>query len=189
MMEDNTPITENNDTDTQAGETNRTIAGGVPAEPAGAPESYDFTPSLPDGAEPDQDTANAFGEICRGMNLTNDQANDLAKYGYTFGQNILAKAEEARMAQRTQWAEETKKALGADYDKTVSACGSGVEYVERHGFPNIRQALNETGAGNRVEIVQALAMLGRLVREDQGAGAAAQAKKDDLYPNTNWDKV
>ena len=188
-MEDNTPITENNDTDTQAGETNQTIAGGVPAEPAGAPESYDFTPSLPDGAELDQDTANAFGEICRGMNLTNDQANDLVKYGYTFGQNILAKAEESRMAQRTQWAEETKKALGADYDKTVSACGSGVEYVERHGFPNIRQALNETGAGNRVEVVQALAMLGRLVREDQGAGAAAQVKKDDLYPNTNWDKV
>lgn len=44
--------------------------------------NYDFTGSLPEGYELDENTSNAFGDICRGMNLNNDQANQLAAYGF-----------------------------------------------------------------------------------------------------------
>lgn len=33
----------------------------------GAPDTYDFTASLPEGMELDQDTADSFGELARGM--------------------------------------------------------------------------------------------------------------------------
>ena len=58
-------------------------------------------------------------------------------------------------------------------------------------MPGIREALNVTGAGNRIEFIHAFAMLGKLVQEDPGKGNAGNAVKDifaQRYPNTDFSK-
>lgn len=174
-----------------------TLAGGAgepgtqtePAtEPQGAPESYDFTSSLPEGGELDEEIATSFGELCRGMNLTNEQANQMASYGYQYAETIRNAIEEERVNEVKAWGDTARKELGADFDKTVALCGTGVEHISRT-IPNIRQVLNETGAGNRIEIIKVFATLGKLLKEDGGVGGSGVgATNDNPYPNTNFDK-
>lgn len=176
----------------QQGEQNTqgTIAGGAGHTPeAGAPEAYDFKGSLPDGAELDETVAKEFGDLCKNMNLTNDQANEMAKYGYSYAQNIAQAMQDAHTKEMEQWGEDAKKTLGANFDSTVQLVGTAVETLEKT-IPGIRQVLNETGAGNRVEVLQALAMFGKMVQEDHGPeGKATAGNTDNMYPNTNWDNL
>lgn len=174
-----------------------TLAGGAgetgtqtesATEPQGAPESYDFTSSLPEGGELDKEIATSFGELCRGMNLTNEQANQMASYGYQYAETIRNAMEEERVNEVKAWGDTARKELGADFDKTVALCGTGVEHISRT-IPNIRQVLNETGAGNRIEIIKVFATLGKLLKEDGGVGGnGVGAAIDNPYPNTNFDK-
>ena len=174
-----------------------TLAGGAgepgtqtePAtEPQGAPENYDFTSSLPEGGELDEEIATSFGELCRGMNLTNEQANQMASYGYQYAETIRNAIEEEQVNEVKAWGDTARKELGADFDKTVALCGTGVEHISRT-IPNIRQVLNETGAGNRIEIIKVFATLGKLLKEDGGVGGnSVGGVNDNPYPNTNFDK-
>lgn len=155
--------------------------------PQGAPEAYDFTGSLPEGEELDETIAQSFGEICKGMNLTNEQANQMAAYGYEYAKGLMEQVNDQRERQIDSWAEETKKTLGADFDKTMNEYGAGLQYLEKTS-PEIRKVLNETGAGNRIEIVRAISELGRLVSEDRGIGGGSTqgGGKTSLYPNTDF---
>lgn len=164
-----------------------TIAGGEP-KADGAPDAYDFTGSLPEGAQLDEETAKSFGDICRGMNLTNEQANSLAKYGYEYAGKIQEAAAAAHDKEVASWGEATKKALGGKFDETVSYCGAGVEAMEKL-YPGLRNALNETGAGNRLEIVQAFAELGKRLGEDRGTPQAGGSGTDNFYKNTDWNNL
>lgn len=174
-----------------------TLAGGAgetgtqtesTTEPQGAPESYDFTSSLPKGGELDEEIATSFGKLCRGMNLTNEQANQMASYGYQYAETIRNAIEEERVNEVKAWGDTARKELGADFDKTVALCGTGVEHISRT-IPNIRQVLNETGAGNRIEIIKVFATLGKLLKEDGGVGGnGVGGANDNPYPNTNFDK-
>ena len=174
-----------------------TLAGGAgepgtQTEPAtesqGAPENYDFTSSLPEGGELDEEIATSFGELCRGMNLTNEQANQMASYGYQYAETIRNAIEEERVNEVKAWGDTARKELGADFDKTVALWGTGVEHISRT-IPNIRQVLNETGAGNRIEIIKVFATLGKLLKEDGGVGGnGVGGANDNPYPNTNFDK-
>lgn len=170
-----------------------TFAGGAgeptpQAEPQGAPEQYDFTSSLPEGGELDEEIATSFGKLCRGMNLTNEQANQMASYGYQYAETIRNAIEEERVNEVKAWGDTARKELGADFDKTVALCGTGVEHISRT-IPNIRQVLNETGAGNRIEIIKVFATLGKLLKEDGGVGGnGVGGTNDNPYPNTNFDK-
>lgn len=183
-----------------------TIAGGQPKEPDKepakepdkeppaqvAPEKYDFTESLK-GMALDEEEANAFSELAREMNLTNEQANKMASYGFDFASKVLGAVEAQRNTEIAGWGEAAKQTLGADFDKTVQLCGVGVEAMEKT-LPGIREALNITGAGNRVEIIQAFAELGKYLQQDPGKGVDGQhmgADKSDpasRYPNTQWDR-
>nr|DAG29448.1 MAG TPA: putative protease [Caudoviricetes sp.] len=172
-----------------------TLLGGQQTQPnpapAGAPEHYDFSGSLPQGAELDESEAGNFGNLCRELNLTNDQANKFAKYGMEYAQRVSAAMQDARTAEVAGWADTAKQELGNEYDKTVHSAAIGVEAAEKV-VPGLREALNSTGAGNRVEFIRAFAMLGDLVREDPTHdGGAKSAPTDEfakMYPNTNWER-
>lgn len=183
------PTTEQAESNTLAGGAGEPGTQTEPAtEPQGAPENYDFTSSLPEGGELDEEIATSFGELCRGMNLTNEQANQMASYGYQYAETIRNAIEEARVNEVKAWGDTARKELGADFDKTVALCGTGVEHVSRT-IPNIRQVLNETGAGNRIEIIKVFATLGKLLKEDGGVGGnGVGGSNDNPYPNTNFDK-
>lgn len=169
-----------------------TVLGNVHSEstPAGAPESYDFTGSLPEGMELDEKEVGDFGALCRELNLTNEQANKLAAYGFGYAQRGFDAYNTQREAEITGWGDEAKKELGSKYNETLSLAGVGIEALEKT-VPGIREALNVTGAGNRIEFIHAFAMLGKLVQEDPGKGNAGNAVKDifaQRYPNTDFSK-
>lgn len=175
-----------NDTQNQTG----TLAGGSGTTPqAGAPEVYDFSQSLPDGATLDETVSKEFGDICRGMNLTNEQANQMAQYGYQFAHKVMEQSEAQRAETIKSWGEDARRQLGNTFDSTMAECGAGVQFMER-SVPNIRQILNETGAGNRIEFIRVFSALGRAISEDHGttAGSGSHAKNDNPYPNTDFSK-
>lgn len=174
----------------QAQDTTGTLLGGEakPAAPAGAPEVYDFKASIPEGVEMDETITKDFSDIARSMNLTNDQANQLAAYGIKYGQTVAAAFQQQLNAEVAGWGEAAKKELGADFDKTMQLCGVALDTVEKQ-VPGIRQALNETGAGNRIEVIRAMSMLGELLQSDPGklsnlGGAAAPSPSETWYNNT-----
>lgn len=158
-----------------------------PQNPQGAPEAYDFTSALPEGETLDEAISQKFGEICKGMNLTNEQANQMAAYGFEYGKGLIQQMNDMREAQYDKWQEETRKELGADFEKTMNEYGAGLQHLEKT-CPGIRKLLSETGVGDRIEIVRAFSELGRLVSEDGGIGGGnPQGGKTSMYPNTNFE--
>lgn len=187
----NQQVQEPQNTEPQAAEPARLAqqAGADPqaAAPQGAPEAYDFTSALPEGETLDEAISQKFGEICKGMNLTNEQANQMAAYGFEYGKGLIQQMNDMREAQYDKWQEETRKELGADFEKTMNEYGAGLQHLEKT-CPGIRKLLSETGVGDRIEIVRAFSELGRLVSEDGGVGGGnPQGGKTSMYPNTNFE--
>ena len=166
-----------------------TLLGGndKPAAPAGAPDQYDYTAAIPEGMQVDQQLADGFSVIAREMNLTNDQANKIAAYGIQYGQQVAQAMQQQLDAEVAGWGEAAKKELGADFDKTMQLCGAALEAVEKQ-VPGIRKALNETGAGNRIEVIKVMRLMGELVQSDPGKlanlGGAAKSENESWYNNS-----
>lgn len=181
----------NGDDDKSGGKGGGTLTGNAKNEgenPDTNP-TYDFKALIPEGMEFSQEESDKFVEVIKDMHLSSDQANSIVKYGMEWGQQIIKDIGEAMIAERKGWGEAAKQELGADFDKTMKLVGAGVEYVEKT-IPGIRAALNETGAGNRIEIVKAFALLGQMLQEDPGKvnpGTGAP-KKSSIYPNTDFGK-
>ena len=156
--------------------------------PAGAPEQYDFKATIPEGSDIDEAITKEFSDIARGMNLTNDQANQIAAYGIKYAQQAVEAVRSQYQEQVTGWGEQAKAELGANLDKTLSTAGAGIEAAEKQ-IPGLRQALNETGAGNRIEIIRLCEMLGHLVQADPGklvnvTGTPEPTPAPTWYPNS-----
>lgn len=123
------------------------------------PIAYDFkeTISAMNDFEFSQEESDKFVEVIKDMGLNNEQANAIVKYGGEWGKGIAEAAMNAVIEQRNtevqNWGETAKKELGTEFDSIISLCGLAVEHVEK-AVPGIRQALNETGAGNRIEVIR-----------------------------------
>lgn len=156
----------------------------------GAPDTYDFTSSLPDGMELDQDTANSFGELVRGMNLTNDQANELAKFGYDWAGKVGEAYQKAQQEEADANAAAAMKELGKDFEPTVARAGVLMNYLERQ-IPGIRDSFAGSAVFSSLPMLKAFALLGDLISEDGGikTNTAAVTKEDNPYPNTDWESL
>lgn len=156
----------------------------------GAPDTYDFTPSLPDGMELDQDSANSFGELARGMNLTNDQANELAQFGYEWAGKVGEAYQKAQQEEADANAAQAMKELGKDFEPTVARAGVLMNYLERQ-IPGIRDSFAGSAVFSSLPMLKAFALLGDLISEDGGikTNTAAATKEDNPYPNTDWESL
>ena len=163
-----------------------TILGGK-ADAVGVPEAYDFKSIVPDGMQYDEKSAAAFSAVAKEMNLTQEQASKLASFGMNYMADGVQAAAAQRMAEQAAWGEKVKTELGSDYDAVVTKAASGIEALEQK-IPGIRQALNETGAGNRIEFVRAFAALGELTSEDSFRGFGQASQNDEIYGNTDFSK-
>ena len=157
-------------------------------EAQGAPEAYDFSGVVPEGMTYDATQAEAFAQVARECSLTQEQAGKLAAYGMRYMQDGVAAAQEAAMQQVADWGTAAKEALGADFPAVTSKAAVGLEAAERT-IPGIRTALNETGAGNRIELIQAFALLGELVGEDTERLAGGKSPgAESIYSQTDFSK-
>lgn len=148
---------------------------------------YDFKSVVPEGMEYDQEQAEAFASIAKDLKLSGEQASKLAAYGMNYAGQMTSLIQQAKANEIAGWAEESKKELGIDFDSTMQKAGAGLEALEK-AIPNIRQALQYTGAGNRIEFIRAMAFVGELTKEDsfRGFGANSGAVRSSLYGNTNF---
>ena len=160
--------------------------------------NYDFAGvEMPEGYELSADEQGRFVDVIKGMNLSNDQARALAKYGTEYASRVVQGVEQLRAQEIAKWGDEAKTALGADLGKVQGLCDTACRKLEAM-YPglNVREALEVTGAGNQIAIVRAFAKLGELLGEDPGLAAqngaqglnTAQGVAANMYPKTDWSR-
>lgn len=152
------------------------------------PTVYDFTNSIPKGSTLDEESAKAFGDLIRPMGLSNEQANEIAQYGFKWADQLAEAYQNQVEDQNKQYADETKKTLGAQFEPTMQKVGVAVEHLEKE-FPGIKELFSSSPVFSNINFVKAMAEFGSLLAEDPGIGAKAAnpGKEDNPYPNTNFD--
>ena len=86
--------------------------------------------------------------------------------------------------------------FGTEYGKRL--VDAVVQEVARDKVPGLKEALDESGAGNRVEVIRAMAKLGEYLSGDpgmaqgagtlKGGGADPMSDAKTLYPNTDFSR-
>jgi hypothetical protein len=145
-----------------------------PKEPpqAAVPETYELTP--PEGFEKlDPEAVAAATPVFKELNLTNEQANKLMPVAGEFAKKIIAERDQQLLgevaATRKNWLEEAKadpEVGGANWDTSLEAAAKALDTL---GFPKgspLRNYLNESGAGNHVEMIRLMAKVGKAIGED-----------------------
>ena len=174
------------DTDGGAEEAkNDTILGGKSTP--NVPDAYDFKGIVPEGMTYDEQSAAAFGEIAKKAGLSQEQAAAIASYGMQYMQQGVDAAMKAVQDTQAGWAQEARDALGGQFDAVVAKAAAGRDALAEK-VPGLTQMLNETGAGNRVEMIRLMAAVGELIGEDGGLRGAQAGAEKSIYPNTDFKK-
>lgn len=161
-----------------------------------APETYDFTKAVTDvygeDGELDAETTKQFTEQLKQLNATQEQANTIAKFGLEYaksvGQATMQAVHQAYEKQISDWGEQSKKELGVDFEKKVAQATVTRGYLDKL-IPNFTEMLNQTGAGNHIAMIKALAALSEFIKEDNGTGTGTGASMNNsIYDNTDFSK-
>lgn len=160
---------------------------------ANEPVTYDFSKvQLPEGYTLSEEESKQFVDVIKDMGLNNEQAGALVKYGTEYGKRLVDAVVKEHDDMIKEWGEKAKTELGADLQKHLSYAA-----VARDKFPGLKEALDESGAGNRVEVIKAMSKLGELLASDPGMvpNAGTQRSNVDpmndaktLYPNTDFSR-
>lgn len=161
---------------------------GKAAEKAGAPEAYKaFT--LPEGVVVDEALVAQFQPLAKEMGLTQEQAQKLVD----IQTRELAKGAES---QTKAWAEINEKwveAAKSDKEYGGAKFGENIAVAKKaldaFGTPELREALEITGAGNHPEFLRFMYRVGKTLKEDTVmTGKPTPASKSHaaiLFPNQN----
>ena len=188
----NAPTDTSTEEATTTEETADTILGTKPSEVEGSqiPETYDLASIIPEWFELDQTRMDSFTELAKESGLSQENASKLAAYGIQLMQESAQAVQQEFSARVNTWGEQAKTELGAEFNNTVRLAASGIEVMEKQ-IPELRTMLNETGAGNHPVMIKAMAMIGKLVAEENGSkllGGQPQAGNTSIYSNTNFKK-
>tara|TARA_A100001201_G_scaffold135820_1_gene124358 strand:- start:97 stop:723 length:627 start_codon:yes stop_codon:yes gene_type:complete len=156
------------------------------SEPEGAPESYEF--QAIEGADLEVDSApvQAFSEIAKDLNLTQEQA-----------QSVLDKVAPALRQQnddyinevRSEWVENVKSDPEIGGDKLQENLGKAVRVLDAFGTPELKSLLGETGLGDNPEIIRFLVRAHQDIGEDRFLTGSQSDKEQpfsarDFYNNS-----
>ena len=169
---------------------NTILGTAKPGEAEGIPETYDLASAIPEGFELDQERVDSFTAVAKEAGLSQDNASKLAAYGIQMMQESASAVQQEFATRVNTWGEQAKTELGAEFNNTVRLAASGIEVMEKQ-IPELRTMLNETGAGNHPVMIKAMAMIGKMVAEENGSkllGGQPQAGDTSIYSNTNFKK-
>lgn len=155
--------------------------------PAGVPDVYDFKAVVPDGMDYDEKAAAAFGEVARKAGLSQEQAGAVAAYGLQYMQEGVDAAMQAVYETQSAWADAARTELGGQFEATVARAAAARDALSTK-VPGLSAMLNETGAGNRVEMIRLMAAVGELIGEDGGVRGGAAGAEKSIYPNTDFSR-
>ena len=154
------------------------------SKPAGAPDSYEFSPG--EGNEFDPSTIAAFSEVAKELNLTQGDAQKILD---KMAPAMAAKNEAQIEAVRNEWAESSKADKEFGGDKLTESLASAKKAIDAFGTPELRTLLNETGLGNHPDVIRFMVRAGKAISEDgfiSGSGAASSTKSaQGLYSKSN----
>ena len=156
--------------------------------------TYDFSGvQMPEGYSLSEEESKQFVDVIKGMGLSNEQAGTIVKFGTEYGKRLVDAVVKQHEDMVNEWGETAKAELGSNFDKTLSLAA-----VARDKFPGLKEALDESGAGNRVEVIRAMAKLGEYLSGDpgmaqgagtlKGGGADPMSDAKTLYPNTDFSR-
>lgn len=173
-------------------DTNQTPAQSQETKVETIPETYDFSAIVPEGVSLDEQALNQYTELAKSAGLSQEMASKLGAFGINLQQQAFQAAQQERVETIKAFGEQAKQTLGSEFEPTVNLAAKGLEVLERQ-IPELRQALNETGAGNHVAVIRAMSLIGKMVAENNGAGlggvgAGGGDVYSSMYPNTNFDK-
>ena len=134
-------------------------------EKAGAPEAYtDFT--LPEGMELDTVAMEAAVPIFKELNLTQDQAQKLVAL-QTAQLTATAEAQQAQWEKTNDdWREEAKGDPEFGKANLQASLGHVKTFLDKFATTEFRQMLDDTGMGNRLEVLRMFATVGKAMGED-----------------------
>lgn len=137
--------------------------GDKPAD--GAPEKYEFKSQA--GEEFDAEVVNAYSEVAKELNLSQDAAQKVL--------DKVAPVMQARAAQqiealRNGWAESAKADKEFGGEKLTENLAVAKKALDQFGSPELSKLLNESGLGNHPEIIRAFFKAGKAISEDRYVG-------------------
>ncbi|HEX7386249.1 MAG TPA: protease [Castellaniella sp.] len=152
----------------------------------GAPEKYDF--KAPEGSGGfDQQVLDAFSEAAKGLDLSQDKAQQILD---KVAPVIQARQLEQIQAVASDWAKTAKadKEFGGDHLTENLAVAK--KALDTFGTPELQKLLVDSGLGNHPEIIRAFYRAGKAISEDRfvssgRANAQAEVNAKRLYPNSN----
>lgn len=178
-----------------AGETEPTTEPAAGAKTA--PETYDYSGALHeifgDNAEMDDNVSTQLTDLLHGLGATQDQAAAAARFGMTYARDAAQAAAQQVQDDYVQeikgWGDTARQELGGKFDETVAAACTTRNYLEQK-VPGFTKMLNQTGAGNHVAMIKAMALMASLVGEDPGHSGsnAGGAGGGSLYDHTDFSK-
>ena len=162
-----------------------------------APETYDYSGALHeifgDNAEMDDNVSTQLTHLLHGLGATQDQAAATARFGMTYARDAAQAAAQQVQDDYVQeiksWGDTARQELGGKFDETVAAACTTRNYLEQK-VPGFTKMLNQTGAGNHVAMIKAMALMASLVGEDPGHSGsnAGGAGGGSLYDHTDFSK-
>lgn len=161
-----------------------------------APETYDYSGALHeifgDNAEMDDNVSTQLTDLLHGLGATQDQAAAAARFGMTYARDAAQAAAQQVQDDYVQeiksWGDTARQELGGKFDATVAAACTTRNYLEQK-VPGFTKMLNQTGAGNHVAMIKAMALMASLVGEDTGhSGSNAGGAGGSLYDHTDFSK-
>lgn len=162
-----------------------------------APETYDYSGALHeifgDNAEMDDSVSTQLTDLLHGLGATQDQAAAAARFGMTYARDAAQAAaqqvQDDYIQEIKSWGDTARQELGGKFDETVAAACTTRNYLEQK-VPGFTKMLNQTGAGNHVAMIKAMALMASLVGEDPGhnAGGAGGTGGGSLYDHTDFSK-
>ena len=167
------------------GAKNDTILGGKST--LNVPDAYDFKSIVPDGMTYDEQSAAAFGDVAKKAGLSQEQATMVASYGMQYMQQGVDAAMKAVQDTQAGWAEDARTQLGGEFDATVAKAAAARDVLAAK-VPGFTAMLNETGAGNRIEMIRFMAAIGDLIGEDGGDRNSSGGVEKSIYGKTDFSK-
>jgi len=152
----------------------------------GAPEKYEAF-KAPQGVAIDAATSTEFGTLAKELNLSQEGAQKVYDLGAKISKQASDKVRSDVAAAVTQWAADAKadnEIGGEKFDENLGVAKTG---LEKHGTPELKKLLKESGLGNHPEFIRHFVRLGKAHVNDKtvlGADGKPSPSAQGFYENS-----
>ena len=136
-----------------------------PAEATGAPEAYESF-KVPEGVKLDEALMGEFSAAFKGMNLSQDGAQQVVDMGVKLQQKWAADQTAQLTALRSDWANQVKTDKEIGGDKLPQNLAVAEKALGKFGSPELSSLLKGTGLANHPEVIRLFLKVGQTIADD-----------------------